>query len=157
MLSDIVTFFTIIYFTLFVDEVHSFIGGRNATRTQFPFMVSLQNSFGQHVNGGSIIAKTFVLTDAYSLHANRGVLIPVRVAAGSTQLSGPGISYHIKNRIMHPRYDEISFLSNIGLVQIDGLGFLYTDEIQPIPLGTVSISGNVPLIGIGWGFSEVNL
>lgn len=82
-------------------------------------------------------------------------MLPIRVLAGSTFLSGTGISYHIKQAIIHPRYDEISFSNNIGLIEIRGYGFMYTDDIQPIPLGTITIGANVPVIAAGWGMSEV--
>lgn len=115
----------------------------------------MQNNAGVHINAGSIIGKNFVVTDAYTLHPNRGPLLPIRVVAGTTALSGPGIAYHVKKLIMHPRYDEISFLNNIGLIEIGGYGFMFTQEIQPIPLGTIKVEPNTPVIAAGWGLSEV--
>lgn len=140
-----------------IDSSWAIIGGRNASGNQFPYIVSLQNSAGLHINAGSIIGKNFVVTDAYTLHPDRGLLIPIRVLSGTTMLSGPGISYHIKNMIMHPRYDEINFFNNIGLVEIGGYGFMYTEDIQPIPLGTVKVEPKTPVIAAGWGLSEVSI
>ena len=45
------------------------VGGVEATKGEFPFIVSLQSSYGSHFCGGSLIKKNWVLTAAIAWKA----------------------------------------------------------------------------------------
>lgn len=107
-----------------VDRNSRIIGGAEARKGQFPYMVALilgLPNYGQSFCGGSIISPSFVLTAAHCLEE----VIQVNVLAGIHNIFTDTPVYNhavFPNRIrMHPEYNSTTLQNDIGLLFLDRL------------------------------------
>ncbi|NP_005308.2 granzyme M isoform 1 preproprotein [Homo sapiens] len=93
------------------------IGGREVIPHSRPYMASLQRN-GSHLCGGVLVHPKWVLTAAHCL-AQR--MAQLRLVLGLHTLDSPGLTFHIKAAIQHPRYKPVPALENdLALLQLDG-------------------------------------
>uniref|UniRef100_A0A336MXX5 CSON008046 protein n=1 Tax=Culicoides sonorensis TaxID=179676 RepID=A0A336MXX5_CULSO len=135
-------------FILAQNEVLGIQQGLNASANQFPYIVSLRNINNDHLDAGTIISHRFVVSSAWTLKFN-----PIRIIAGSVLLHTGGISYRIVSSHIHPRYDEITFRHNIGLIKTQNYIY-FNDAVKPIKIGVIHVGENVPVVAVGWGDSK---
>lgn len=88
-------------------SIHSpkIVGGIEAEKGEFPFMVSIQMGTS-HFCGGSLIAPKWVLTAAHCIYTSA---LPTRgrIVIGAHKLTDTGTEIHkIKQAIKHPKYKE---------------------------------------------------
>lgn len=131
----------------FISNVEGILHGKNASVNQFPYIVSLRNANNDHLDAGILISHRFAISTAWTLKFN-----PIRIVAGSVALHSGGISYRIVSSYLHPRYDEITFKHNIGLIKTQNY-ITFNDGISAIGIGIIKIGAEVPVIGVGWGDS----
>ncbi|XP_032127954.1 granzyme M, partial [Sapajus apella] len=128
------------------------IGGQEAAPHSRPYMASLQRN-GSHLCGGVLVHPKWVLTAAHCLPQRTAGL---RLVLGLHALGGPGLTFHIKSIVQHPRYRPPPVLENdLALLKLEGK-VKPSRTIRPLALPSKS---QVPAVGArcsvaGWGLTQ---
>jgi secreted trypsin-like serine protease len=127
------------------------IGGTNAERGTFPFIVSLLSPFNSHSCGGSLIAPDIVLTAAHCVDL-RGAYV------GRYNQWNENDDYEefaFLQEIRHPGYNDGFFQYDFMIIQLDGQSTKPTVTLnQNEELPTPGIDRGVKVIG--FGVTEIN-
>ncbi|KAJ1530271.1 hypothetical protein ONE63_005193 [Megalurothrips usitatus] len=139
------------------------VGGHDAQPKQFPHMASIQAvvpSFwvfesSQHICGGTLIAKNWVLTTAHCLHTAPANAKRIEVVLGTVSLrSWSSQRIGVAKTIKHEKYDPSrnggAGYFDIALIKLASDAVL-SDSVQlaALPLTTREPAGNATLSG--WG------
>ena len=136
--------------SLAFSEKPLIVGGVEAERGEFPYIVSLQ--MNSHFCGGSLIAKNWVLTAAHCIYTP-SVVTRGKVLIGVHSLREPAPEvFAIKQAIKHPRYQERNqFDYDFALIELSG-----ESAFDPVMLNGKDME--VDLEGIsttaGWGTTK---
>lgn len=135
------------------------VGGNAAIEHEFPWQAAMTwrsgRTKGEHICGGSLIAKKFVLTAAHCFEHGE---IPhyYNFTLGQhvySRDSGREQDVHIKRIIVHPDYNYASYDSDLALVELDREVY-FNNHVYPICLPDMikdfEIPGKVCTI-TGWG------
>jgi len=118
------------------------VGGVEATKGEYPFIVSLQSSYGSHVCGGSLIKKNWVLTAAHCVGYFQTVVVGLHTQGASSGTEKFTAQQVIKN----PNWDSGIYNNDWALVKLSG-----DSKFAPIALNTAEITGSVNFVTAGWG------
>ncbi|XP_044757832.1 trypsin-7-like [Coccinella septempunctata] len=127
------------------------VGGSPANITQLPYQVSLQYR-GQHICGGSIIHRSYVLTAAHCLDGFQTNKFQVR--AGSANIATGGVSSPVCAATKHGLYNKFSQDNDIGILQLCN-PLPVRDGIQIVKLpkqGELFRAGLLAVVS-GWGYA----
>ncbi|PJA11762.1 MAG: hypothetical protein COX65_09680, partial [Elusimicrobia bacterium CG_4_10_14_0_2_um_filter_56_8] len=123
------------------------VGGIEASKGEFPFIVSLQGSWG-HFCGGSLINKNWVLTAQHCIAGGiENVVIGMHVQG---QTAGTE-SFKAVEVIPHPLAGNGDQDYDFALVRLEG-----DSSFPPISLNGDELTGNVDLVTAGWGATGEN-
>lgn len=132
------------------------VGGRNANRHQFPWIVSLRNTMNRHHCGGFILSDRWVGSAAHCTIrrlANPNNLI---IASGAhTQTDGR--KHRVARIVNHPRYNQEHVTFDFSIIQtVDRIPITPQGPVRAIrfPTGPVVHDGSTVFIA-GWGWSRV--
>lgn len=124
------------------------VGGVEAAKGEFPFIVSLQGNYGGHFCGGSLIKKDWVLTAAHCVPGG----IKTVVAGLYDQSQAQDVEkFGVDKVISHPDYNKQPQDYDFALVHLKG-----SSKFAPIALNKAEVSGKVDLVTAGWGYTEEN-
>ena len=131
------------------------IGGSEAIPDRYSYMVSFQDSWGQHSCGGSLITKDIVLTAAHCLIDATTMAV---VGRHDFNVDVGGESIPVSKAISHPTYNQAAAQGNDFM-----LVFLET-EFTANNVGLIKLNSddsipcvNQDLMSMGWGDYDISI
>lgn len=140
-----------------VDGDNYVVGGRNATRNQFPWIVSLRRQGNNHFCGAFILSDRWIGTAA---HCTQGQLAqPANVVAATGAHTRTDGNVHRLARIFnHPRYNRRTMTFDVSILQtVDRIPVTPNGPVRTIrfPSGPVVHNGQTVFLA-GWGATQVS-
>lgn len=116
-------------------------------------MVSLRSAANAHFCGGSIHNSRWILSSAHCTIGRTSA--NTLSVVGSVRLDDEGITHTTMLIMNHPNYNADTFNNDISLLWTE-TELIFSETVQPIPLGTTNIGSNVFAVISGWGFTSVS-
>jgi len=121
------------------------VGGENAAKGEFPFLVSLQDSSGSHFCGGSLIKKGWVLTAAHCVTEGA----PNKIVIGLLDRTNPDSAvetFGVAQTIVHPQNNQSTMDYDFALLKLSA-----ESKFEPVALNAEEIRGAADFVTAGWG------
>ncbi|XP_068153437.1 chymotrypsin-2 [Drosophila tropicalis] len=129
------------------------IGGTDAVDGEAPYQVSLQGTlYNDHMCGGAIINKDWVLTAAHCVYGYNPPYL--QVATGSIRWAQPEARYQVKEYYVHCNYNFPNYHNDIALIHLNE-SIVFNEYTQPAPLPTEPLVDGAELVLTGWGSTEL--
>ncbi|CAG0918153.1 unnamed protein product [Notodromas monacha] len=134
------------------------VGGSEAGRGEFPFMVSLRHHVkDRHYCGGAIISKTHIITAAHCLERGLDKFVEVAMREHNVLSPEKGLdSYRLRPTkvFVHSNFDAIRLNNDLALIKVrEGL-IQWDNFTSPVcladPSGVDETVGTVATV-VGWG------
>jgi trypsin len=134
--------------TVFAKPIQGLIvGGEEAKRGEFPFIVSLQS--GSHFCGGSLISDEWVLTAA---HCVGGSGFKVVVGLHNLKESEGSQTFQTARVIPHPQYNRSTMDYDYALVKLNAKTSFQPVSINETEISVPSSDTTIDSVTAGWGY-----
>lgn len=124
-------------------QVHPLIvGGTQASRGEFPYVVSLLNAAGKHICGGALIAPGWVLTASHCTGGGR----PAKILVGlldRRNMTGVEV-FQPAEIVVHPQANFPDF--DFALIRLDG-----RSRYTPVAISSRDAQPGAMATVVGWG------
>ena len=128
------------------------IGGDEVAEGVLPYQVSIQNTFGEHVCGGAIVAPEWILTAG---HCGEWPIQYLKVVTGTVNWTAPDAEYKVADMKIHCLHNKPMYHNDIALIRLDR-PIVYNKRTQPIQLASVNtLKKGDKLTMSGWGSIKV--
>nr|XP_014089859.1 chymotrypsin-2-like [Bactrocera oleae] len=127
------------------------VGGDEVTLGAIPYQVSIQNTFGDHVCGGSIVAPEWILTAGHCLDWPKKYL---KIVTGTVEWNKPGDEYFVEDVKIHCQFNKPMYHNDIALVRLSKpiVFDSYTAAVELATSNTMKNGDSVVLSG--WGSAK---
>ncbi|XP_016992967.1 chymotrypsin-2 [Drosophila takahashii] len=130
------------------------IGGVESDVSAAPYLVSIQNSYGNHFCSGAIIDDQYVVTAASCVAGLRKNNVKV-VTTTYNNWGQAGWEYSVEDIIMHCQFDQPMYHNDIALIKTHAL-FDYDDVTQNITIAPLQdLTEGETLTIYGYGSTEI--
>lgn len=119
-------------FTATADMKPTIVGGTEAAPNEFPYIVSLHESYG-HICGGSLIKKNWVLTAGHCVAGTR--ISKVLIGLHDQNKTGTAEVIKPKRIIRHPQYNASTTDYDFALIELER-----NSSFEPVEYNTTEIS-----------------
>jgi len=119
------------------------VGGEEAVKGEYPFIVSLQGRSG-HFCGGSLIRKDWVMTAHHCVE--NGAPNTIVIGMHDRRNTQGTESFRPAQVISHPKANTDTMTYDFALIRLDG-----ESKYEPIALQREEIAGPIDMITAGWG------
>ncbi|XP_030388190.1 trypsin alpha-3 [Scaptodrosophila lebanonensis] len=140
---------------LVVAYDHRIVGGMETTIHEFPYQASIQLNH-EHICGGAVIGKHFVLTAAHCFE-EPWTALDYSVRVGATKHATGGHLLSVRRIIRHEAYDAQSHDNDLALLLLNAQ-LNYTSELQALALATATeqdaLTPDTHLYVSGWGLQS---
>jgi len=128
------------------------VGGQDASPGFAPYQVSIQNTFGEHVCGGSIVNQYWILTAAHCMEWPKQYL---KIVTGTINWTKPDAVYNVADVQVHCSHDKPMYHNDIALLKVDR-PIVFNKNTQPVKLATIDNKAEGDqLILTGWGSTKL--
>uniref|UniRef100_A0A1L8EGF7 Putative chymotrypsin-2-like protein n=1 Tax=Haematobia irritans TaxID=7368 RepID=A0A1L8EGF7_HAEIR len=128
------------------------IGGSDVPEGALPYQVSIQNTFGEHVCGGSILSPQWILTAAHCLEWPKEYL---KVVTGTVNWTKPDAEHFVDDLRVHCLHNKPMYHNDIALIHLS-TPIVYNARTQPVKLATSNtLKDGDKLLLSGWGSVKV--
>lgn len=129
------------------------IGGNVADYGDWPSTVALFSTTDDEAPycGGALITSRWVITAAHCVKGEKAANIFIRVGTTNLNDKRSGERRKIKKIIIHPKYNDFTFDSDLALLELKNI-----TTIETIPLFIGSPQADTPTAVVGWGTQNVN-
>lgn len=137
------------------EPLDRIVNGRNASRGQFPYQVSLRLVDGRHFCSGSILNIRWVVTTGKCVLKLKPPMIIVHAGAHHrTKLDG--IPYLVDRIELHKQFQRESLRNDIALIRTAYPFVFVTPRVRPIALPrSDTTAAGVSVTVSGWGYVKV--
>ncbi|KAJ1668464.1 hypothetical protein IW140_000295 [Coemansia sp. RSA 1813] len=130
------------------------LGGSDASKSDYPFIVYLQNTAEKTFCGGSIISEDWVLTAAHCIKTASAS--DIKVYIGQAEYNpDPSKATAVSSITTHPGYDDSSMVNDLSLLKL-AKPITTSGNSSTISVDTTSVGDGVTVTALGWGYTSEN-
>ncbi|KAJ2783730.1 hypothetical protein GGI15_002480 [Coemansia interrupta] len=127
------------------------LGGSDANKKDYPFIVYMSNSADSSYCGGSIISDQWILTAAHCIKsASAG---DIKVYIGKADYNpDPSKAVSVAEVHNHPQYDDSTMVNDISLLRLSSS--ISESNAATIDIDTSTVGDGTTVTALGWGYTS---
>ncbi|KAJ2507014.1 hypothetical protein IWW47_001305 [Coemansia sp. RSA 2052] len=129
------------------------LGGSEAKKSDYPFVVYLYNGGLKTFCGGSIISDTWILTAAHCIKTATANDISVFIGQGTYSID-PSKAAKVAELHNHPQYNDQTMVNDISLLKLASP--ITNKDAGTIEIDTTNVGDGVAVSALGWGFTSAS-